>query len=250
MELSRNLTFSLFLHAALLSFAVTFISGRDAIKRIPPSQVEVMLMTETTPSSQLKPITRKSVSMPSIKTEAVSAPPIAAATLSNQIRPKVVPASAGATKKDVIISPDNKKGESDSGRSQGFSFIDDSRRSGGPPVASIAGHSEIQSSVRSVPGTVEGSGKGHTDEMAAIRAAIERAKKYPLAAKRRGIEGTATVEFSIDTKGMPENIKIVTSSGSDILDNAALSTITRAVPFPRDIRIIKVPIAFRLEKED
>ena len=83
-----------------------------------------------------------------------------------------------------------------------------------------------------------------------IRAAIERAKLYPLAAKRRGIEGSTTVEFSINIKGLPENIKIVTSSGSDILDSAALSTITRAAPFPRDIRIIKVPISFRLEKED
>ncbi len=233
----------------MLTAAVTFISGRDAIKSILPSQLEVVLMEETAPPLQLKPVVRKSMSMPSIKTKAVSAPPLAV-PLSNQLVPKVAPESSEATKKDAIPAPDNKKGRSDSGRSQGFSFINNSPMSGGPAAAPIAGHSEIQSAVRSVSGTLEGRGKGRADEVAAIRAAIERAKKYPLKAKLRGTEGTATVEFSIDIKGMPENIKIVTSSGSDILDSAALSTITRAAPFAFDIRIIKVPISFRLEKED
>ena len=136
MEFSRNLTFSFFLHVALFASAVTFISGGDAIKSIPPSQMDVVLMAETAPPSQFKPITRKSMIMPYIKTEAVSAPQIAAAPISKQIMPKVFPESADATKRDVIISPDKKKGESDLGRSQGFSFIDNSLIAGGPPVTS------------------------------------------------------------------------------------------------------------------
>ena len=92
-------------------------------------------------------------------------------------------------------------------------------------------------------------GTTHTDAVAAIRAALERAKYYPLIAKRRGIEGTATVEFSVDIKGMPENIKIIQGSGSDILDSAALATVTRGAPFPHSIRTIKVPISFKLEKD-
>jgi protein TonB len=91
--------------------------------------------------------------------------------------------------------------------------------------------------------------KERSNAAAAIKAAIERVKRYPLIAKRRGIEGTATVEFRINDEGIPQKINIAASSGSDILDDAAIATITRAAPFPNDIRTIKVPVSFRLEKD-
>ena len=93
------------------------------------------------------------------------------------------------------------------------------------------------------------SGTGTSDVIGIIRAAIEKAKNYPPLAKKRGIEGTATTEFAINSKGHPENIRIVRSSGSDILDTAAKNTVLRASPFPFVKGRIEVPITFRIEKE-
>ncbi len=81
-----------------------------------------------------------------------------------------------------------------------------------------------------------------------IKAAIERAKNYPPMARKRGIEGTATTEFIINDRGYPEDIRIVRSSGWEILDNAAKNTILRASPFPLVKGGIEVPITFRIEK--
>ncbi len=81
-----------------------------------------------------------------------------------------------------------------------------------------------------------------------IKAAIERAKSYPPLARKRGIEGTAAAEFTVNSRGYPENIRIVRSSGSDILDIAAKKTVLRASPFPAVNGSIEVPITFRIEK--
>ncbi|MDA8082473.1 MAG: TonB family protein [Nitrospiraceae bacterium] len=88
-----------------------------------------------------------------------------------------------------------------------------------------------------------------SDILSVIRAAIFKAKYYPFMAKKKEIEGTATVEFTISGKGYPENIRIVQASGSDILDDAAKETITRAAPFPLASGSIRVPIVYRLEKD-
>jgi protein TonB len=250
MEFRRNLTLSFVLHAVFLFTALTMIAGRDAVKRISPSPVYVELMSEPAQSAPQKHIIAIAGSMPPAKLTKAPSPPVSAAPLSNQTEVKATTVAVAQTPKEVPIDPDKKPEKSDSGQPQGFHLITSGPSPRLAAEPSTAGYAEIKSSVRFVSGTVEGKAKGHADAMAAIRAALERAKNYPQTAKRRGIEGTAIVEFSIDIKGMPENVKIEKSSGSDILDSAALSTITRAAPFPHDIRSIKVPISFRLEKED
>jgi TonB family protein len=92
--------------------------------------------------------------------------------------------------------------------------------------------------------------KGSYNAVSEIRAAIERAKRYPLFARDRGIEGKVTAEFSIDINGLPEDVKIKRSSGFKILDSAAKETIIRAAPFPVVRGKIEIPITFRLRREE
>ncbi len=83
-----------------------------------------------------------------------------------------------------------------------------------------------------------GSGDGGTADATilsyfdAVRLKIERAKKYPHAARRAGVEGEVTVSFTVKPDGSTEKIKLESSSGSAALDRAALETVLRASPFP------------------
>jgi len=91
---------------------------------------------------------------------------------------------------------------------------------------------------------------GHADsrDIAAIRAAIERAKSYPPLARMRGIEGAVTIQFRIGAKGNPEEIRIVKSSGFEILDTAAKKTLLQASPLPPIKGALEVPITFRIDR--
>jgi len=79
-----------------------------------------------------------------------------------------------------------------------------------------------------------------------IRAMIEKAKTYPLLARKRKLEGTVVTEFVINRKGYPENIAVAKGSGYEILDSAALNIISRAAPFPAINGHIVIPITFSL----
>ena len=81
-----------------------------------------------------------------------------------------------------------------------------------------------------------------------IREAIERAKVYPALARKRRQEGTVVTEFSINARGLPEDIRVIRSSGFNLLDSAAKDTIARAAPFPPVNSRIEVPITFVLTK--
>jgi len=84
------------------------------------------------------------------------------------------------------------------------------------------------------------------DLFAIIRNAIEKAKIYPLLARKRKIEGTVITGFTIDNKGHPQTIKIAKSSGHTILDSAAIKIVKNAAPLPFVKGEIIVPISFRL----
>jgi TonB family protein len=87
---------------------------------------------------------------------------------------------------------------------------------------------------------------GNSSVFEAIRSAIERAKNYPFLARKKKIEGTVITEFTISSRGNPEDIKIKESSGSEILDSAAIKIITKAAPFPKVNSKIVIPITFKL----
>ncbi len=81
---------------------------------------------------------------------------------------------------------------------------------------------------------------------------IARFQTYPAAAKRDHAEGTVLIRFSIRRDGTVATMQIKTSSGTSILDQAALEMLRRAQPLPHipselpDELNILLPIAFDL----
>lgn len=76
---------------------------------------------------------------------------------------------------------------------------------------------------------------------------------YPRRARRDGIEGTVTLKVLVTATGVPSEVKVETSSGSDSLDRAALNAVRawQFVPARRAEEAvdawIRVPVVFRLE---
>ena len=85
-----------------------------------------------------------------------------------------------------------------------------------------------------------------------IRELLVREKRYPLAAQRTGIEGTVVVFFLIDAEGRFGQVRIVSSSGSDLLDTAAVGTVSELsgkVERPRDTGDLALPLKTALRFE-
>jgi periplasmic protein TonB len=85
---------------------------------------------------------------------------------------------------------------------------------------------------------LHGSGKGLAKSdlsayHAAIRARIEAAKQYPIAARRRHLEGNVVVSFRLNRDGKLLSIQISHSSGTELLDDAALGAVQNGSPYPR-----------------
>ena len=83
---------------------------------------------------------------------------------------------------------------------------------------------------------------------------MQSRKHYPDEARRQGREGQVAVRFTIARDGQVLDAQIVRGSGSDLLDQAALSTFRggRAPPFPADMTqqqlTTTVSIRYRLEE--
>ncbi len=83
--------------------------------------------------------------------------------------------------------------------------------------------------------------------MRQIRARIEAAVTYPVAARRRSLEGSAGVRFRVASDGRPYDIELGRSSGHSLLDRAAVQAVNAGAPFPPLDGRISVPISFRLK---
>jgi len=88
-----------------------------------------------------------------------------------------------------------------------------------------------------------------------VKQEIEEARRYPLWAKKHGIEGITHLYFTILPSGIGQDIKIIHSSGSNILDEEAVATVKRANPFhpiPKEVNTfsvdMEVAIVFSLSK--
>ena len=87
-----------------------------------------------------------------------------------------------------------------------------------------------------------------------IKQKIESCRRYPNWAKKQGFGGISCLTFTVLSSGMIQDVEIVHSSGFDILDNEAVSTIKRASPFlpiPKKFNYsrlkIEVAVVFRLK---
>ena len=82
---------------------------------------------------------------------------------------------------------------------------------------------------------------------------LERLKKYPSRARRRGDQGTVVLSFTLNRDGSLKHYEITRSSGSKALDIEVKKLIRRATPFPAipknissDTLEVSVPISFAL----
>lgn len=85
-----------------------------------------------------------------------------------------------------------------------------------------------------VGGRGQGQSAGLQGYLAAVRARIEAAKRYPKLAEQRRTQGVALVTFRLTADGrLMGEPQLARSSGSSLLDGAALRAVKQAAPFPR-----------------
>jgi protein TonB len=84
---------------------------------------------------------------------------------------------------------------------------------------------------------------------------LNRYRDYPLQARRRGVEGRVVLFLVVERSGRVSELKIATSSGAEILDEAALAMVRRADPMPPvprsmtgDLIQFWIPVDFALSR--
>lgn len=88
-----------------------------------------------------------------------------------------------------------------------------------------------------------------------LHEAIDRYKRYPISALRRGRQGTARIAFELRPDGNIDGLTVATTSGTRALDRAALAAVRAIVPFRRArhylhaAKRLQVDIAFRLYQD-
>lgn len=82
------------------------------------------------------------------------------------------------------------------------------------------------------------------DHFLYIKKIIERNMTYPDRARRLGWTGRCIVDFIVLKNGQTKNIRILSSTGYNILDDNVLETIKRVEPFPKPPVAVRVEIAF------
>jgi protein TonB len=82
-----------------------------------------------------------------------------------------------------------------------------------------------------------------------IRALLLQNMKYPKMAQKLKMQGEVRIAFSLDADGSVENVKVVESSGFEILDEDAVSLIEKTaskLPKPSKSVRITVPLSYIL----
>jgi protein TonB len=110
-----------------------------------------------------------------------------------------------------------------------------------------------------VPATTPHAGAEHgtatgpdPDTLRALVRHLEAHLRYPVQARRQGIEGTARIVFRVGNDGRLAEVEVRESSGSRLLDRAALRTVERSSPLPPGIADaltgaeLTLPVTFRL----
>ncbi|MEL3892287.1 energy transducer TonB [Ferrovibrio sp. MS7] len=100
-----------------------------------------------------------------------------------------------------------------------------------------------------------GNPNAEQDYLARLSIALEKYKDYPRRAVLRNLEGVPQLRFTLDREGRVIAFALHRSSGSEILDEAALDMIKRAKTLPafpeeitRDRWEIVVPVRFSLKR--
>ncbi len=256
MDAGRNIVLSVALHFMAIAMVVEGHIGGTS--RIPPAgDISVSLESETperpaTPDRAAVPEPAAAARTPAAATQKTTAAAVRPAA--GTTPPAVHPPVTAPLKTEKTVSTGGAAGAAP----PAGQAADPSATSAPVPVTGISAGTSGGDGFSLLQSAKQGTGRNPvyrtgqragSDILSVIRAAIFKAKYYPFMAKKKEIEGTATVEFTISGKGYPENIRIVQASGSDILDAAAKETITRAAPFPLAGGSIRVPIVYKLERD-
>ncbi len=81
-----------------------------------------------------------------------------------------------------------------------------------------------------------------------IREIIQNNLAYPHLAKKMVLQGKVVVSFIISLDGEAQEIRIMESCGSEILDRSAIETVKRGSPFPKppvQVALI-IPVVYKL----
>jgi protein TonB len=82
-----------------------------------------------------------------------------------------------------------------------------------------------------------------------IRALVQQRAVYPPLARKMGWEGRGTIAFTVTTDGSVKDVRIIRTTGYDLLDRSAADAVLEASPFPGppvEARLI-IPIGYRLQ---
>lgn len=98
------------------------------------------------------------------------------------------------------------------------------------------------------PGAGNGSGHGGAGNpiLAEIRRRIEQAKRYPNPAREQHLEGKVGLHFLIQSNGQVGTVRITRSSGTPILDDAAIQAVRHSAPLPYYEGPVEFSLGFHL----
>lgn len=88
------------------------------------------------------------------------------------------------------------------------------------------------------------SSRYRAENFAFIKKIIEENLSYPDRAQRLGWSGRVVVSFNVTQNGQVRDIKIMTSTGYELLDSNVIDTIKKVAPFPRPPIAVKLTIPF------
>jgi len=89
----------------------------------------------------------------------------------------------------------------------------------------------------------------YSEAVEGLRSRIMKNKIYPQVARKRNIEGVVQVLLTLDAQGQLLELSVLESSGSKILDKAALSLIKKVLPYDHGLGqefSVKIPIRYDL----
>jgi protein TonB len=81
---------------------------------------------------------------------------------------------------------------------------------------------------------------------AQLRAAVDGQTRYPPLARRRRVAGTTVVSFTLAPNGTLQDARVAASSGTALLDDAALAAVRDAAPYPVGGCRFELPVRFSL----
>lgn len=130
-------------------------------------------------------------------------------------------------------------------------FEGSGRKSGqSDSVASTPSSAAVGDMAAPAPALAEENPTLSSDYQRRLLAHIEPFKRYPELANRGGVRGTVQLVFQLDRDGRVLGLWVAKSSGSDLLDMAAIDTVRRATPLPPipaglpDAIAVQLPVEF------